>query len=754
MALELQIRSSVLAELAVSSVQEQLLVACFPPTPLGFVDHVDVGAAPVGLEPAGEAVRLRVPLDVFVVSRTDVLAAPNAVPAGASGPAHAAGAVLELKAAGHLVTMTCVAVEPDVPGFDQAAMVASVGAATTLDLGPALERFGLPDLALATVELVDGVVAIRLGPDGPAAGHLFPGQDWGLYLDGAAVEQLALSKVPSDLSAKIDGLRVSPHWRPDGTTPHVDVDYSGQAPAPDPFAGDVDGTLSCDFSLSPPPVLGLRTSVTWSLHVDLGTLVPAFVDDIVASVIAGSLDPTTFGGSSTGARSFTLDTGLPGVSFGGARLRYDSVLAAPEGMTLGGAVLLPLAPDRATLRATARPFGLPVRTTFCRELAKSGSGDPSQVVLLSEVSTTGSVWLDDLGRWCGVEVVSPGSWVETFLRPPATFPEVVITIPSKVALGIHDPVRLIVRTARGVRLLDLGVPPRVAVDAEGHVTNAVVNHIPNCLVVNVEHGLTWYLGHPDDPGSLNPPPEHPDWVTLMTSHPGVDVQLVTLGDLEPGELVRFSSVDHTVEVSADRFGRALLPVLLPVQAHQPSSSLVRLNRARIAGHVDVESVLLEAVSSVPAPLGARLRTDDRGGPLLVVEQPGHLELHTVDEVGATVLVGRESTGGRRDEPQPLGDGEVELNPQPLPPVDDGPRSWGRFDLPGLVGVTTVPGFPDAPVALALLEDGSTLVLDRDDRGQVRVAGTFEGPIGTVVVQGPWAFTSVDGRAAILRLRRV
>ena len=41
MSLELQIRSSVLAELAVRSVQSQLLVACFPASPLGFVDHVD-----------------------------------------------------------------------------------------------------------------------------------------------------------------------------------------------------------------------------------------------------------------------------------------------------------------------------------------------------------------------------------------------------------------------------------------------------------------------------------------------------------------------------------------------------------------------------------------------------------------------------------------------------------------------------------------------------------------------------------------
>lgn len=771
MGLELQIGSSVLTELAVRSVQSQLFATCLPATPSGFVDHVDVGAAPVEVEPAGLAVRLRVPLDVFVVDRAAVLAAPNAVPVGALGPALSAVAVLELGMLGTVVSLRCIKLEPDLPGVDQAPLLDAVGAAATVDLAPALKRLGLPGPATSSVELVNGVVAIRLDPVGPATDHRFPGQEWGLFLDGGAVEHLALTKVPSDLTGTVSSLTITPHWRPDGTTPHVDLDYTGRAPAPDPFSGDVDGTLSCDFALSPPPLLGLRTSVDWSLNIDLGDLVPAFVDDLVASVVAESMDSTTFGGNATGDHSFTLDTGLPDVSFGGARLHYDVIAAAPEGMTIGGTVRLPLEPSRATLRTTVRPFGLPTRTTFCRELARSGNGNPSKTVLLSEVSTTGRVWLDDHGRYCGVEVVRPGAWLESFLTAPATFPEIVITIASAVALGIHEPVRLIVRTARGVRLVDLGEPPRVAVDAEGHVTNAVVSHIPNCPVKNVEHGLTWYLEHPDDPGSLNPPLEHPDWAAFVTSHPGVDVQLVTLNDLEPGELVRFVSVDHTVEVSADPAGRAIVPVLLPLEARQPSSSLVRLNHGRIAGHVGVESALFVAAANLTAPLSARLSApDDTAGPSVTTEHLGHLEVHAISELGAPVLLRRESTRGRRGALRPLADGEVELNPQPLPPVadggetelnpqplppvDDGLRGWDRIDLPGLVGLAAVPGFADAPVALAVLDDGSTLVLDRDDQGQVRVAGTFEGPVGTMAVRAGWAFTPVAGRVAVHRLLRV
>ncbi len=55
------------------------------------------------------------------------------------------------------------------------------------------------------------------------------------------------------------------------------------------------------------------------------------------------------------------------------------------------------------------------------------------------------------------------------------------------------------------------------------------------------------------------------------------------------------------------------------------------------------------------------------------------------------------------------------------------------------------------MALAVLEDGSTLVVDHDDRGRVRVAGTFEGPVGAMAVRGGWSSTPVGGRIAVHRV---
>jgi hypothetical protein len=53
----------------------------------------------------------------------------------------------------------------------------------------------------------------------------------------------------------------------------------------------------------------------------------------------------------------------------------------------------------------------------------------------------------------------------------------------------------------------------------------------------------------------------------------------------------------------------------------------------------------------------------------------------------------------------------------------------------------VPGFEDAPIAIALMKDGAALVMDLANRRRPRVAGTFNGPIGAVQTAGNWALAS-------------
>jgi hypothetical protein len=113
-----------------------------------------------------------------------------------------------------------------------------------------------------------------------------------------------------------------------------------------------------------------------------------------------------------------------------------------------------------------------------------------------------------------------------------------------------------VKTARCVRLADLGVPPKIVVDANGQVTNANDNYVDDCHYIDPNNDIRWR--HDD----LVIPLEHPDWSELITA--GLDVQLVTLNGLERGELVQFRSARHQIDVTADQNGRAMVPVLLPL----------------------------------------------------------------------------------------------------------------------------------------------------------------------------------------------
>lgn len=793
MSIELQIQSSILGAITARAVQARLRTTCFAPIASVFVDHADVAATPVELIAADAAVRLRVPLDVFVVRREDVLAAPNGVPAGATVPAGTVVVVLEMAATGAIVSLRCVDADLGPLGLAlganaptaKAAIVDAVGSPMTSDLTEALKQLGIPVPTSSKVELISGIVAIRFDPSGDAVEHLFPGQEWGLFLDGVSVEQLAKSKVPVNLSSRITSMTTDPHWRPAGSTPHVDVDYAGKAQVPDPWSGEIDGTLGCDFSLTSTIVKGLRTTVHWSLHINLGAGVPRVIEKSFENAIGNAFDPTNFGGTPIGDHAFTLDSPLPEVSFGGARFGYASAVASPAGMTIGGLVRLPLDPGKDTLHPSVHPFGLPYLLVFCSVSAKTGSGDPPKTVSLSRVATYGSVWLENLGTFCDVEIVSPGNWIEPYIKRPTDTPEIRIGIPSLVALGITEPVRFIVRTARGVRLIDMGTPPPAITDANGNVTNALIDYIPDCLYSDVEHGIDWGRGTSD----LTPLPEQPDWTTSLGRHRGIDVQLVTLSALEPGELIQFRSRDHAVDVTADRSGRALVPVLLPVANNLEPASLIRVNRRSIAGHFTVQSTIFLNQARLPAGTLNRLASSVDGTAVLTTEFEDRIDIHEIGPLGAPILVKRESartqesnSGVAQAEVNHLGASmetkdivqhesqsaissqtrpsheEIALNPQPLPPravvtSACNPLLAQRIDLPGITSLVAVPGFAEAPIALATMADGSMLVLDLGEDGTARVAGTFTGPIGVLDVSGDWAFAADPDRVSIFRVTR-
>jgi hypothetical protein len=765
--IELQVRSSIMGTLAARTVQHRLRTTCFPPSGSFYVDHADV-RAPVAVVASGSALGIHVPVDVFVVSRDEVLAAPNAVPGGAMRSAGRITIELELATAGTAVTLRCVAVNldglagaagPAAQGICQA-INSAPGASASIDLAPMLSALGTPQPASSSVELAGDVIAIRFEPADRPADRLLPDHEWGMVLDGSAVERMAVSRVPINLPGQITSFSTTPHWRPAGSIPHVDIDYAGKAQIDFPVSGEFDGTFSCDLSVRPTPAQQLRSTVNWSFHAHLGALVPGFVEQAVEALVTFAFDPRSLGGTPIGLHAFFVESRLPDLEFGGARFTYTSAGATPEGMTVGGEVRIlggpvqletelswdvlhvtvPSAP-RPDGRASSSAFTIPHAEAFC-SLGQS----PDSPAILAGLKVTAAIRLDSCGQLCEAEVLSPGG-IADYLSDDAVTPEdrtLRLQLPATVAATIHESVRLLVRTARGVRMVDLGTPG-VTIGEDGQVEDAYVLYVDDCLYIP-EHGAGWVDEHPDwnkwDPWEQVDPRDGKDWEAYVTGLRALDVQVVEVSGLQAGELVQFRSREHAVDVTADSSGRAVVPVLLSVRDRLGPAKLTTVSRRSLDGLVTSRTAVFHQQTRFPAGLRNSIATADDGTAVVTTEFADSVSQHEIGSFGVRSRSYRGSAAGGGPRRQSV-------------PATGGPAQWQAPEvyLPGLASVIPVPGFEDQPIAIARMSDGSAVVLDLAGHGGARVAGTINGPVGELSVSGDWAMATGQDRVAVYRVTR-
>lgn len=231
----LQIESRTFFDITTRTLQSQLNTTCFPWFGEAYVNHANVVVGSLTPTASNSAVQLHMLVDLFIVLRSAVLDAPTGVPAGATAPAGRVTLHLELRATGMAVSLNCVDVDlgslgpafgPAAPAA-KAALIASAGSQLSMDFSAAFTAIGPPAPSTSRVEIAGSTIAIRFDLAGGPVSHHFPGLDWSLFLDGLAVERLAASKVPADFKSRLTGLQLNTHWRPTGSTAHVDVDYSG-----------------------------------------------------------------------------------------------------------------------------------------------------------------------------------------------------------------------------------------------------------------------------------------------------------------------------------------------------------------------------------------------------------------------------------------------------------------------------------------------------------------------------------------------
>ncbi|MEO6995282.1 MAG: hypothetical protein ABI273_16870 [Lacunisphaera sp.] len=802
MSIELQIQSSVLGAITARAIQKRLLATCFATFDSLYIDHVDVADTPVAIAAANATVRLRVPLDVFVVRRNDVLTAPNRVPVGATSPAGTVVVILEMTTIGAVVSLRCVDIDLGMLGVTlgasaakaKTALVNAIGSPLTTDYSDACKKLGLSAPQSPRIGLVAGVVCIRFNsPANAAIAYLPAGQEWGLFLNGAAAVRFAKAKIAVNLAAQISSLTIGAQWRSLDGIPRVALDFAGHLPpVASSAANNVSGRLACNFSFTPLSTRSLRTTIHWSLESQPGEVAPKSIGDALREKMSEAMDPENFGGALIGGQAFTIDTVLPEILLGSAQLDYHQISVFADGMTIGGSVKLPLDHGRKTLQPAVKPFGQPHRLEFCSMAARAGDKTETGYTAPGDVTTKGSVQLENYGAFLDLEIISPGKWIEPYIQRPAISPEIKLAIPSAIAAEITSPVRFIVHTARGVRLVDLGVPPRVIIDATGNATNALVEFVENCGYAaagpdNAQR-IDWGPGIGSENGSPESSTNISDWTDYLGRQRGLDIQLVTLCALEPGEIIQFRSADHRVDITADAKGRAVVPVLLPVADDKHWASLVRANRRNIAGHFTIRTALLVNHARLPATMRQRFRSAD-GEAFLSTTRFGAFidQLESVrQDVPALVETTTNARGSIVPQPIRLKISQLESslvlagngsdNPgagmtcveQAVAAVDGdspSPRSsihrarsannrhpiFDRVDCGAEIeSLIAVPGFADASIALATMTDGRTLVLDLDEAGIARVAGTFVGPIGAMEVSGNWSTDKNNERFSIYR----
>lgn len=731
MHVEIQIRTSVFQTILTRSLQAKLRTGCLPSLGLVYVDHADVAPEAPQLTANGGIVHIRLFADVFIATRDQVLAAPNGVPAGVTTPAARVEVSLDLSVSGATVTLQCVDV-------NLGAADAALGSATkdeikkaigsnSFDLTAALNSLGLPKPTVSRAELVADAVALRLDPVGEAAPRLFPAQEWGLFLDAATVEQLAKSAIPADrLSTVVPGLSMDAHWHPQGEAPHVDLASSPLTIHMGLFKGDITFSADCAFSIIPPA--GFHTAVDWRVHADFGPLVPRFVEKFLEKEIAGALDPTQFGGVPTGDRSFAMDRLLPLIAFSGARFRYENALASAGGMTIGGPVTLPVDVGSSTLTISVQAFTKASRLVVCSEGPRAGAGvEPRFVATIAKAS------LQDGGKICGVELLAPNDGLESYVSGTAASVDEVrdiwVRLNGLTALGVSQPVQMIVRTTRGVRLIDFGMPDHVKTDEDGFAVDMQIIYIDDCIYLEkspFDHGINWgrlrRIDFLTDPDPI-------DWRTFAGGR-GLSVQLVNLTGLEPGELIQFRSPSHAIDVTADRAGAAVVPALLRLSEAPQPAFLIRVNRRPLEGRVTMRSTVFERHATLRGGQTYRLASFANGIAMLHNEFDDRVEVHRLGHLGVFTRV--EKHGCRV--------------------LDEMPATKAACDLPGLVSMIPVPGFAEERLAIGLMADGSKLIVEQTDDG-FRVAGTFRGPIDAVNEAGDWAALAAGQQIYVYNVTR-
>jgi hypothetical protein len=205
-------------------------------------------------------------------------------------------------------------------------------------------------------------------------------------------------------------------------------------------------------------------------------------------------------------------------------------------------------------------------------------------------------------------------------------------------------VQLLVNTARGVRVVDFGLPPVPQVDSEGHVTNfklIIINDCPSAVD-------QWFqVFHSYNPKwSVDP---YESWIDNMETVAAFGASLLVVNGLHAGELITFDQpMDGGLAVfSAVHTGQVVVPAVLAVRSFDAPVTLSRLNRTTL-GAVGQTTMFFErvAVLDTPGALSHQLLGDgDRA--VITTSFVDRTESIQIDSLGIPQRLGNQRLEGAR-----------------------------------------------------------------------------------------------------------
>ncbi len=739
MAIQVQIREDVLAGACIEFAQAQLFATCaLDLSPLLYIDHLDTVAGSAVFTGTQGAITLTLQVAVFVVNGADLAAHVNGVPAGALTPVGDVGVSLSFGIVGTALQIVSITSAPAglTPPSLQAAAKAVIDTAlaplvgvTIFETAPVVSA--LSSLVPASPDLArgDGVIAIRFGASGPATSRLAPGQDWGAVLDANEATGLLTDRIP-------DGLPVNVTWLPNGGKPGIGAEVEIDVNALGIDIASITATANATVSFVAPS--SLKVDAFWDIDLS-GILSPleAIARKYVRKYLRELVSEDVPGATNEGAQGFSYTIALPALpTFLKVRPVWGSISSDADGMTIGGPVIAAFRGEREILSATPAPFGRPTWWGHCRQRAQSGDGSPPSHVDAANLTVGGGVSLSYAGALCGRTIQPPNQWLDGFIN--ATIDGVGFSLPTGIAELVASDVQIIVRTARGVRMFDLGKPV-ITRDASGEI-EVQINWYDDCLYLSGVW-LKLATGQAVTKTDFVPVPlENPNWMAVLGAGNGVNSHLITITGLEPGEIVTFLGLGLALDVSAGRDGVAVLPAIVGAADAMHEARVQRLSHQPFHGRITIKTVEFTRLATVCAATSATVR--DIGGVARVAWRDGDVvrvaDYRPNREGAFTPVHGHQAT---------------ELNPQPLPPGP--PESAHLAEAAGLhhrVAAFSLAGFDENKVAVVAVGDGEAVVVVREE-GHPRVAGRYSGPLVGMTIDGDFAISKSGGLVHLFDVSR-